>query len=235
MSLHLLRPAARMQQIVSIKHLIVDFLIMTIMKRHIIIAIVAVAISAGFMSNEATAQTIAATYDLTAESADVVSRAGKVLCVDGKRLSAAETFDYVSDRCGLPYAQRWNNSARLYGAGKGLLISSAVTIPVGVVSTWFGAAFTVAGAIGSAASGVGDNEPNQGSVNALTGGVFLMYGGVFVAAVGVSSLIAGAVCLPIGKSRMNDIVDRCNSANSGRDITLNFGPCPHGIGMTLNF
>ena len=63
----------------------------------------------------------------------------------------------------------------------------------------------------------------------------MLYGGVFVTAVGVSTLIAGAVCVPIGKSRMNDIVGRCNSANSGRSITMNFGPCPHGVGMTLNF
>ena len=205
------------------------------MKRPLIIALVVIAVSTGFMSNEAAAQTIIATDSITAESATTVSRAGKVLCVDGKRLSAAETFDYVSERCGLPYAQRWNNSARIYGVGEGLLISSAVTIPVGIASTYLGFVFTVAGSIGATASGVGDNEPNQSSVNALTGGVVMLYGGLFVASVGVSTLIAGAVCVPIGKSRMNDIVGRCNSANSGRNITMNFGSCPHGVGMTLNF
>lgn len=54
-------------------------------------------------------------------------------------------------------------------------------------------------------------------------------------AVGVSTLIAGAVCVPVGKSRMNDIVERCNASNNGYTVTMNFGPCPHGIGMTLNF
>lgn len=205
------------------------------MKRPLIIALVVIAVSTGFMSNEAAAQTIIATDSITAESATTVSRAGKVLCVDGKRLSSSETFDYVSECCGLPYAQGWNNSARLYGVGKGLLISSAVTIPVGVVSTYFGAVFTVAGAFGATASGVSGNDPDQNSVNVMTGGVAMLYGGVFVTAVGVSTLIAGAVCVPIGKSRMNDIVGRCNSANSGRSITMNFGPCPHGVGMTLNF
>ncbi len=205
------------------------------MKRHLIIAIAAIAVSTGFASGEAAAQTIIATDDIASGTVPTVSRAGKVLCVDGKRLSSSETFDYVSECCGLPYAQRWNNSARLYGVGKGLLISSAVTIPVGVVSTYFGAVFTVAGAFGATASGVSGNDPDQNSVNVMTGGVAMLYGGVFVTAVGVSTLIAGAVCVPIGKSRMNDIVGRCNSANSGRSITMNFGPCPHGVGMTLNF
>ena len=201
--------------------------------KHLIISVATIAVLACICTHEAAAQTI--TGSEVNGTVQPARRAGKVIFADGRRLSADDTFDYVAERCGLPYAQRWNNSAKIYGVGKGLLISSAVTIPVGVVSTYFGAVFTVAGAIGAGTSGVGDNEPDQGAVNVMTGGVALLYGGVFVAAVGVSTLIAGAVCVPIGKSRMNDIVDRCNVANSSRDITLNFGSCPHGIGMTLNF
>lgn len=205
------------------------------MKRPLIIAGAAIAFFCGFMSDEVAAQTIIATDNIAVETAATVSRAGKVLRVDGRKLSADETFDYVSGRCGLPYAQRWDNGARIYSVGKGLLISSAVTIPVGAVSTYLGAVFTVAGAFGAGTSSVGGNDPDQGAVNVMAGGVALIYGGLFVATVGVSTLIAGAVCVPIGKSRMNDIVDRCNVANSGRDITLNIGSCPHGVGMTLNF
>lgn len=217
------------------------------MKRHLIIALATIAISAGFMSTEAdaqagaTAQAITSTGEVAIETASTVSRAGKVLAVDGIRLSADETFNYVSEHCGLPYAQRWNNSARIYGVGKGLLISSAVTIPVGMAGCVFGTALVVgggfAGGLGAAFGAAFGADPSISpeTQRIINNGAVLIVCGATLAAVGVSTLIAGAVCVPIGKSRMNDIVDRCNVANSGRDITLNFGSCPHGIGMTLNF
>ena len=217
------------------------------MKRHLIIALATIAISAGFMSTEAaaqagaTAQAITSTGEVAIETASTVTRAGKVLAVDGIRLSADETFNYVSEHCGLPYAQRWNNSARIYGVGKGLLISSAVTIPVGMAGCVFGTALVVgggfAGGLGAAFGAAFGADPSISpeTQRIINNGAVLIVCGATLAAVGVSTLIAGAVCVPIGKSRMNDIVDRCNVANSGRDITLNFGSCPHGIGMTLNF
>lgn len=217
------------------------------MKRHLIIALATLAISAGFISEEAaaqtgaTAQTITSIDDIAANTAPTVSRAGKVLAVDGIRLSADETFNYVSEHCGLPYAQRWNNSARIYGVGKGLLISSAVTIPVGMAGCVFGTALVVgggfAGGLGAAFGAAFGADPSISpeTQRIINNGAVLIVCGATLAAVGVSTLIAGAVCVPVGKSRMNDIVERCNSSNNGYTVTMNFGPCPHGIGMTLNF
>lgn len=211
------------------------------MKRHLIIAIAAATVLAGFMSAGAAAQTITAADDFAAEPVVVVSRAGKVLFVDGKRLSSEETFDFVSERCGLLYAQRWSNSARIYSVGKGLLISSAVTIPVGVVGCVFGTALIVggglAGGIGAALSAGLGGDPSLTPENErlINGGAALFICGATLASVGFSTLIAGAVCVPVGKSRMNDIVGRCNSASRGPQMTMNFGSCPHGVGMTLNF
>lgn len=213
------------------------------MKRHLIITLATLAISAGFMSKEAaaqngaTAQTITPTGDVAIETASTVSRAGKVLAVDGIRLSADETFNYVSEHCGLPYAQRWNNSARIYGVGKGLLISSAVTIPVGMAGCVFGTALVVGGGFagGLGAAFGADPSISPETQRIINNGAVLIVCGATLAAVGVSTLIAGAVCVPVGKSRMNDIVERCNSSNNGYTVTMNFGPCPHGIGMTLNF
>ena len=212
------------------------------MKRHLIIALATIAISAGFISEEAAAQTgataqTASIDDIAANTASTVSRAGKVLAVDGIRLSADETFNYVSEHCGLPYAQRWNNSARIYGVGKGLLISSAVTIPVGMAGCVCGTALLVGG---SFAGGLGaafgaDPSISPETQRIINNGAVLIVCGATLAAVGVSTLIAGAVCVPVGKSRMNDIVERCNASNNGYTVTMNFGPCPHGIGMTLNF
>ena len=214
-----------------------NFLIKTIMKRHLIIAVAAIAVSAGFMSAEAAAQTITATDGFASESVVVVSRAGKVLCVGDKRLSSEETFDYVSERCGLPYAQRWNNSARIYSVGKGLLISSAVTIPVGMAGCVVGTAIIVGGRLGAALSvGFGgDPSLTPETQKMINNGATLFICGATLAAVGLSTLIAGAVCVPVGKSRMNDIVGRCNAVSQGSQMTMNFGSCPHGIGMTLNF
>lgn len=235
------RSSARMQQNVSKRHLIVEFLIKTIMKRHLIIAIAAIAVSAGFMSDAAAAQTITATGDVVAESSVTVSRAGKVLRIDGKRLSSDETFNYVSEHCGLPYAQRWDNSAKIYGVGMGLLISSAVTIPVGMAGCVVGTALIVggglAGGLGAALSVGFGGDPSLTPENQkiINNGAVLFVCGATLAAVGFSTLIAGAVCVPVGKSRMNDIVGRCNSASRGPQMTMNFGSCPHGVGMTLNF
>lgn len=236
-----------MQQNATKKHLIVDFLKTRNMKRHLIITLATLAISAGFMSKEAaaqagaTAQTITPTGEVAIETASTVSRAGKVLAVDGIRLSADETFNYVSEHCGLPYAQRWNNSARIYGVGKGLLISSAVTIPVGMAGCVFGTALLVggsfAGGLGAAFGAAFGADPSISpeTQRIINNGAVLIVCGATLAAVGVSTLIAGAVCVPVGKSRMNDIVERCNASNNGYTVTMNFGPCPHGIGMTLNF
>ena len=179
--------------------------------------------------------------DIAANTASTVSRAGKVLAVDGIRLSADETFNYVSEHCGLPYAQRWNNSARIYGVGKGLLISSAVTIPVGMAGCVCGTALLVggsfAGGLGAAFGAAFGADPSISpeTQRIINNGAVLIVCGATLAAVGVSTLIAGAVCVPVGKSRMNDIVERCNASNNGYTVTMNFGPCPHGIGMTLNF
>lgn len=219
---------------------------MTTMKRHLIIALATIAISAGFISEEAAAQTGATAQttsidDIAASTASTVSRAGKVLAVDGIRLSADETFNYVSEHCGLPYAQRWNNSARIYGVGKGLLISSAVTIPVGMAGCVFGTALIVgggfAGGLGAAFGAASGTDPSISpeTQRIINNGAVLFVCGATLAAVGVSTLIAGAVCVPVGKSRMNDIAKRCNASNNGYNVTMNFGPCPHGIGMTLNF
>lgn len=217
------------------------------MKRHLIIALATIAISAGFISEEAAAQTGATAQttsidDIAANTAStVVSRAGKVLAVDGIRLSADETFNYVSEHCGLPYAQRWNNSAKIYGVGKGLLISSAVTIPVGMAGCVFGTALIVgggfAGGLGAAFGAASGTDPSISpeTQRIINNGAVLIVCGATLAAVGVSTLIAGAVCVPVGKSRMNDIAERCNTSNNGYNVTMNFGPCPHGIGMTLNF
>ncbi len=211
------------------------------MKRHLILAIAVIAVSAGFMSAEAAAQTITATGDVAAELSVTVSRAGKVLRVDGERLSSEETFNYVSEHCGLPYAQRWSNSAKIYSVGKGLLISSAVTIPVGVVGCVFGTALIVggglAGGLGAALSAGFGGDPSLTPENQriINNGAILFVCGATLASVGFSTLIAGAVCVPVGKSRMNDIAGRCNAASQGPQMTMNFGSCPHGIGMTLNF
>ena len=216
------------------------------MKRHLIIALATIAISAGFISEEAAAQTGATAQttsidDIAANTASTVSRAGKVLAVDGIRLSADETFNYVSEHCGLPYAQRWNNSAKIYGVGKGLLISSAVTIPVGMAGCVFGTALIVgggfAGGLGAAFGAASGTDPSISpeTQRIINNGAVLIVCGATLAAVGVSTLIAGAVCVPVGKSRMNDITERCNTSNNGYNVTMNFGPCPHGIGMTLNF
>ena len=81
----------------------------------------------------------------------------------------------------------------------------------------------------------GDEREGPETQRIINNGAVLIVCGATLAAVGVSTLIAGAVCVPVGKSRMNDIVERCNASNNGYTVTMNFGPCPHGIGMTLNF
>lgn len=161
-------------------------------------------------------------------------RTGRVLAVDGVKLSKEDTYTYVGNTCGYEYANRWDSSARIYSAGKGLLISSAVTIPVGIAATVCGTAHFVGGALGGAVSGSVSGEIDEESEKHIAGGAIAMYCGAFLASVGVGTLIAGAVCVPVGKARMNDIARRCNEGE-GYDVTMNFGPCAHGIGMTLNF
>lgn len=163
-----------------------------------------------------------------------VKRAGCVLAVDGTKLSREDTYMYVENACGIEYANRWNNSARIYNVGKGLLISSAVTLPIGIAATIVGSAYFVGGAIGGAISGGMTGEIGEEQEKSITGGATAMYCGLLFTAVGMGTLIAGSVCVPVGKARMNDIARRCNGGE-GYDVTMNFGPCAHGIGMTLNF
>ena len=209
--------------------------------KNFIITLAFAAIFAGITSFEASAQVISTTENsVQASATPSVRRAGKVLSVDGRKLNAAETYDYISEHCGQQYAQRWINSARIYGAGKGLLISSAVTIPVGMASCVVGTAMIAGVAVGmglgaAMTGGMADQDLSPEAQRTVKAGAALAICGATLAAVGFSTLVAGAVCVPVGKSRMNAIASSCNSANSGRDITMNFGSCPHGIGVTLNF
>lgn len=225
---------------------------MTVMKKFIASAVVSAAFFCG--ASAVSAQTLVpvertddgvAVEDNVAGLAageDVVTRSGRVLVRDGQKMSREETYLYVKDLCGIEEADRWNRSANIYGAGKGLLISSAVTIPVGAAVCGYGTVIFVAnsvgGSIGAAISGsiTGDGQFSPEIKNEIARGAVLMLSGAAVLSVGLGTLIAGAVCVPVGKGRMNGIVGRCNEACApSRDITMNFGACRHGIGLTLNF
>lgn len=198
------------------------------------------AASAQTVSPSGNQQAVSPSGKLTGEStASTVRRKGRVLLADGRKLTRIETLEYVSAHCGPEYARSWNAGANLYGAGTGLLISSAVTLPAGVVVSAIGAAHIVGGAVGgslgAAISGSlgGDTGIDPEARKTINTGAALLWGGVALLAIGTSTVIAGAVCVPIGKSKMNNVVNRCNAA--GREVTMNFGPCPHGLGVTLNF
>lgn len=206
--------------------------------KHFVFTLAFAAAFAAAVSSGASAQTVSSPENLSHESAaPTVKRSGDVLVVDGRKLTGAETLDYISGHCGGQYAGSWSKGARVYGVGKGLLISSAVTIPVGVAGMTVGmvkiTAGAVGGSIGSAISGSSEIAPEERET--INKGAVWLIGGTIVAAVGISTVIAGAVCLPVGKSRMNSVVNRCNAAGQGAEITMNFGSCPHGLGMTLNF
>ncbi len=200
--------------------------------KHFILTLVFAAMFAGIGSFGASAQVISSAEDPAQEStAPSVRRSGRVLSVDGKKLTAEETYNYVSEHCGLPYAQSWRTGAKLYKNGTGLLISSAVLIPVGTVSLIFGQAMTVGGALGS----IGNSDAGPNSNSLLTAGIITLYGGVALLTAGFTCLVGGAVCVPIGKNKMNNIANCCNAASSGSNLTMNIGSCPHGVGVTLNF
>ncbi len=204
--------------------------------KNIILTLAFAAMFAGIASFEASAQE----SSVQESAAPTVRRSGKVLSVDGRKLTEAETYSYVSERCGEPYAQRWNNSAKIYGVGRGLLISSAVTIPVGMTTCIIGTAMVAGTAVGvgigtAMTGGLADTDLSPEAQRTIQAGAALAICGATIAVVGFSTLVAGAVCVPVGKGRMNSIANSCNSANSAPALTMNFGPCPHGIGMTLNF
>ncbi len=204
--------------------------------KNIILTLAFAAMFAGIASFEASAQE----SSVQESAAPTVRRSGKVLSVDGQKLTEAETYSYVSERCGEPYAQRWNNSAKIYGVGKGLLISSAVTIPVGMTTCIIGTAMVAGTAVGvglgtAMTGGLADTDLSPEAQRTIQAGAALAICGATIAVVGFSTLVAGAVCVPVGKGRMNSIANSCNSANSAPALTMNFGPCPHGIGMTMNF
>lgn len=169
-----------------------------------------------------------------------VSRSRDVLEIGSQRMSSEQTYSYIEQLCGTGDAEQWNSGARAYRAGKGLLISSAVTIPVGLavcgVGTSIFIANSVGGTIGSGISSIfgGDTDFDQETKSKIASGGVLMIGGAAVAVVGIGTLIAGSVCLPVGKNRMNEVVDHCNGVSSS-DVTLNIGACRHGIGLSLNF
>ena len=165
------------------------------------------------------------------EAPGAVTRSRATLCNAGLALSDEQAIDFVTSCCGASAAEEWSNGVRLYKTGRGLLIGSAVAIPVGALTAVLGGVLTLSGAIaatpGAAAGQSGDNA-------LLHVGNGLFYGGIVVAAAGVPTLIAGSICLPKGKRRMNDVVDRCNGAAS-EAVALGFGAAPHGVGLTLNF
>lgn len=184
-------------------------------------------------------QALPAVQDAEAQQA-TATRSRDVLAIGAQRMSSEQTYSYIEQLCGTDDAEQWNSGARAYRAGKGLLISSAVTIPVGLVVCGTGTAIfianTVGGSIGSGISSIfgGDTQFDPELKEKIATGGVLMIGGAAVAVVGIGTLIAGSVCLPVGKSKMNEVVEHCNGA-SRNDVTLNIGACRHGIGISLNF
>lgn len=168
------------------------------------------------------------------------SRSKDVLAIGAQRMSSEQTYNYIEQLCGTDYAEQWNSGARAYRTGRGLLISSAVTVPVGLAVCGAGTvvflANTVGGSIGAGISGIfgGDTQIDPELRGKIAAGGTLMIGGAAVAVVGIGTLIAGSVCLPVGKSKMNEVVEHCNGV-SGSDVTLNIGASRHGVGLTLNF
>ena len=169
-----------------------------------------------------------------------VSRSKDVLAIGAQRMSSEQTYNYIEQLCGTDDAEQWKSGAHAYRAGRGLLISSAVTVPVGLAVCGAGTviflANTVGGSIGAGISGIfgGDTQIDPALRGKIATGGVLMIGGAAVAAVGIGTLIAGSVCLPVGKSKMNEVVDHCNGV-SRSDVTLNIGACRHGVGLSLNF
>ncbi len=167
----------------------------------------------------------------SAQESAQVTRSRTTLCNAGLALSDEQALDFITSRCGASAAEEWNGGVRLYKAGRGLLISSAVIIPVGSLVAGLGVPMMLGGAIAAtpeaAAGQSGDNE-------LLHMGRGMLFGGLAVVAVGVGLLVPGAICLPMGKNRMNGVVDRCNGAAS-QALSLNFGAAEHGVGLTLRF
>lgn len=211
--------------------------------KHSVLTLALAAIFAGVISSEASAQTVPAAENPSSElsAPSVVKRSGKVLRVDGRKLTEAQTLDYITDRCGKAYSSSWNSGAKTYGAGVGLLISSAVTIPAGMTGMVVGTAKIIGGALGvslgAAISGSLGEEKDitPDERDTINKGAAWFIGGTIISAIGFSTLIAGAVCVPVGKSKMNRVANRCNTANQGGEMTMVLGPAPHGLGLTLNF
>ena len=212
------------------------------MKRIIYIAASAALLLLGATSVNAqtvTEECLPAAQDTGTQPTEV-SRSRDVLAIGAQRMSSEQTYNYIEQLCGTDDAEQWNSGARAYRAGKGLLISSAVTIPVGLVVCSAGTvlflANTVGGSIGAGISGIfgGDTQIDPELRGKIATGGTLMIGGAAVAVVGIGTLIAGSVCLPVGKSKMNEVVEHCNGV-SRSDVTMNIGGCRHGVGLTLNF
>ena len=165
------------------------------------------------------------------EAPGAVTRSRTTLCNAGLALSDEQAIDFVTSCCGASAAEEWSNGVKLYKTGRSLLISSAVIIPVGSLVAGLGIPLMVGGAIVGTPEAAAGQDGDNGLLHIGSG---MFYGGLAVAAVGVSTLIAGAVCLPKGKHRMDEVVARCNSGAS-QAVTLNFGAAEHGVGVTLRF
>ena len=161
----------------------------------------------------------------TWEKGDLEKKGGS-LAVKGQTLDKETTLALLKAAGGAQMAEDWASAVSKRGLGIGLTAGG-----FGVAAV--GGALSLAGAFGGTIIGGmfgGQEGAEKGANNGLT------TGGLIAAGAGLAAGIIGIVQLTSGNSKLNDIVDRCNTQGpANHSAALTVGATPSGVGLALRF
>ena len=164
----------------------------------------------------------------TWEKGDLDKKGGS-LAVKGQSLDKETTLALLKAAGGAQLADEWASASSKRGLGIGLTAGgfgvAALGAGVGIVGGMGGAIIGgMAGAIGGDPAG----GVESGAKNPLTTVGFIAAG------VGAVAGVIGIIQLSSANSKMNDIVNRCNTQGPANH-SLTVGATPSGVGLALRF
>ncbi len=147
-------------------------------------------------------------------SADLVKKGGNVYQND-VRLSTEELSLMLPE---------YSKAKNMRTTGIVLTSTGSAAVLTGPVVLFVGIAKVIGSGIGSGISGNPDGVVGEGEVTA----------GLVITGAGVAMLGSGIPLWCIGGKRIKNMVADHNG-QSRPDVTLALGPCPNGLGLSLNF
>ncbi len=172
-----------------------------------------------------TAMTVAASaqYNMSSE---LLKKGGK-LYQDGEKLSSEQITQILSplqNGNGVSYDVLWGKARNMRTTGVVLTSAGSAAFVAGPVIFIVGLAKVLGSGIGSGIAGDPDGVVGEGDVTA----------GLVITGAGVAMLGSGIPLWCVGGKRMKNIVSDYNG-QSTPEVSLAFGPCPNGLGLSLNF